>query len=591
MILSDEQREVVESDDDHILVVAGAGCGKTTTLVNYIERNVSEDDKVRIIALTFSNKAADDIRDKLIENYPDILDRLFVGTIHSFCLDIVRSHGQSIGVNPNSQIFESDGDRLQIFRQAIMGIPSVLRMFEGMDPEDVDKAIQSRYRYMSRRKITLEGLDEPDAVEEEYNDLMRSMDALDYDDIIICALRIMTEQPRIARRYRGYYSCICVDEAQDLNRAQYSFVRALAGDGMRTVLVGDPNQAIYGFAGASHRFMCVDYLNDFNVRRFELKDNYRSSRRIVEAAQLIESGYDPVGRIPIEGEFQVNRYSTDTEEACAVAQQIGEMIVNGHPQIGKNVPPERICVMARRRNLLDRVKDELDKLNIESTMRSGTTGPTFDSSLFRAVWAGIRVAINDKDSFHRAVMEDVIRKSGLSNLKEAVDDVISVLGNSDNLDERALGTVEDMLGGFIEGMEENSYNDSMRDLEEWCSIVGNYLHNTLPGNRSLSGLVGSFSMINSGPSSVRGVSLSTVHMSKGLEFDAVFIISVNEGIFPDYRTDTEKGLDEERHNMFVSVTRAKRVCRVSYVELRTGKYPKRMEPSRFLEPFIGPQKG
>ena len=541
----------------------------------------------KTVVLTFSNKAARDVREKIGEIAPELFDRLYVGTIHSFCLDMFRRYGHLIGMNPDSMVFESFEDRIELFSRALVGDPSEADRIRGLSDRERRSYIERRFSDMSSRKRALDFSVFDDPVIMEYNDMLRSMDVMDYDDIIIYGFRIISECPKVAEIYQVYYGCVCVDEAQDLNPSQYAFVKALASDVMNTFLVGDPNQAIYGFAGASSDFMCVDYPRDFDVRRFELRDNYRLSRAVMEAAQILEPEYRPEGRVPIEGEFTVTCYDDDDLEAEGIAGAIRVLLADGHPDVSAPTP-EGIAVISRRRTILEKVASHLADKSIRCVIRSAGVGPSFDSDLMNAIWLSLRVNTNPKDSFHRSRLDEVMFTDHADGFDECVARVVRVLSGFDTDDmgvlDEARREIERYAGTLV---DENEFGDITGDLEVWDSLTNDYLMSTSPGGRSLEGLMSTSSMRNSGTSDGGGVVLSTVHMSKGLEFDVVFIASVNEGILPDYRSRSDASLAEEKHNLFVSITRARRVCRLSFVRNRKGwRGFVREEPSRFIQGLI-----
>ena len=541
----------------------------------------------KTVVLTFSNKAARDVREKIGEIAPELFDRLYVGTIHSFCLDMFRRYGHLVGMNPDSMVFESFEDRIELFSRALVGDPSEADRIRGLSDRERRSYIERRFSDMSSRKRTLDFSVYDDPVIREYNDMLKSMDVMDYDDIIIYGFRIISECPKVAEIYQVYYGCVCVDEAQDLNPSQYAFVKALASDVMNTFLVGDPNQAIYGFAGASSDFMCVDYPRDFDVRRFELRDNYRLSRAVMEAAQILEPEYRPEGRVPIEGEFTVTCYDDDDLEAEGIAGAIRVLLADGHPDVSAPTP-EGIAVISRRRTILEKVAGHLADKSIRCVIRSAGVGPSFDSDLMNAIWLSLRVNTNPKDSFHRSRLDEVMFTDHAEGFDECVARVVRVLSGFDTDDMGALDEarreIERYAGTLV---DENEFGDITGDLEVWDSLTNDYLMSTSPGGRSLEGLMSTSSMRNSGTSDGGGVVLSTVHMSKGLEFDVVFIASVNEGILPDYRSRSDASLAEEKHNLFVSITRARRVCRLSFVRNRKGwRGFVREEPSRFIQGLL-----
>ena len=259
----------------------------------------------------------------------------------------------------------------------------------------------------------------------------------------------------------------------------------------------------------------------------------------------------------------------------------------GHPDFGV-LSPERVAVIARRKTILEKVADHLATKSIRCVIRSAGVGPSFDSDLMNAIWLSLRVRINPKDSFHRNALDEIMSSSHDDEFRGCVTDVVKFMSGFDKNDVRVLDEVRMYVERYAESLsDERELGDIKRDLDEWDSLTEDYLKATSPGARSLEGLMSTSSMRNAGTADGGGVVLSTVHMSKGLEFDAVFIASVNEGILPDYRSKSERSLAEEKHNLFVSITRARRICRLSYVGCRRGwRGMEREEPSRFISRLI-----
>ena len=593
MKLSPRQNEIVESDERSILVVAGAGCGKTTTLISYAMRNLGREGDPRQIVIAFSNKAANDVRSRVEETIPDYADRIFVGTIHQFCMDVIRRYGNTIGIRSDVQVFESEEDRLEIMRKAVMNIPSRASSLNTLDDMAVKKVIGRMYSRMSMAKKTMDIEVLANPVYDEYSDLLASMNAIDFDDIILLARRILLENAKVARLYRLYYGGICVDEAQDLNRAQYEFIKTLAGDSMRILMVGDPRQAIYGFAGASSEMMCKHFVKDFDAKRFDLLDNYRSSRMVVEAAKVIEPKYQPDPHVYLTGDFSVSQYRDPKEQATAIVRKIQDLMSQGHPDTDGAIPPERICVLARSRYLLTDVSEELSRNGIENTVRTPPSKIAFESDFFKALLLGIRVIVNPYDEHHRMALNRLLGVPLDSSFPPVLDGYAYLEALRECWDEL---TRQNREGTFVPKNLERMFEDCERSIEDdyeasvfdedlasWRSMIDRYIRTSRP-DRTLNGFVTAMSMGTTASTADKGVILSTVHQAKGLEFDAVFIISVNDGVFPSGYARTEAEDEEERHNMFVAITRSRRLCYVSFCDLiegRNGLKPR--EPSIFIE--------
>ena len=254
MKLSQKQQQIVNHKDGALLVEAGPGSGKTRVLIERIKCLLTSTKRGKVLALTFSNLAADEMKDRLADDrfFEDQIERATVGTIHSFCLDLVQSRGNLIGLNADMVLFENEEDRRAVLKDVFME-NSKLKDFLAQD-EDKSQFMQRILQLITeqKKKFVL-----PDDCAEnapfpliysEYNQKLLDQNAMDFDDILFFAYRILTENPSVVRMYNSLYRYICIDEAQDLNFAQYQVVKALCGENFSNVMmVGDANQSIYGF--------------------------------------------------------------------------------------------------------------------------------------------------------------------------------------------------------------------------------------------------------------------------------------------------------------------------------------------------------
>ncbi len=290
--LSPKQKDIAEFTYGALRVIAGAGSGKTRVLTERIKM-LSEITKRKILAITFTNKASEEIKERLNEDI-DINEKLFVGTFHSFCISVIESHGSLIGFNEVPQIFSNTDDRLKVLEAAIINTPSVKCIYEAKNAKEQGKLKYDVLDYFSKikRDVILEedfqskGIDEKTILlYRTFTELMFSMNAIDFDDLLLLVYKLFISNPKIASLYRRNYEFICIDEAQDMNKAQYMLMRALTGDENKNVmLVGDPNQSIYGFNGSSSKYMQDYFGRDYNPVEVVLSENYRSSKKILELA-------------------------------------------------------------------------------------------------------------------------------------------------------------------------------------------------------------------------------------------------------------------------------------------------------------------
>lgn len=501
---------------------------------------------------------------------------MFIGTIHQFCFDLIRRYGELIGLPRGLQVFESRADLLAILDEAMRGRPG------SADADGTGHPVSELYDRISTAKRTLgpppQGYEE---VCREYEDMLLSMNAIDFDDIILYATRVLQEQPGVLRMYRTYYGGVCIDEAQDLNPAQYAFIRALAGDSMRVMMVGDPRQAIYGFSGATSDIMCKHLVNDYpDTVRFDLSDNFRSSKAILRAARCIEPGFEPEPHVVLSGEFSMESFADEREQAVWVVDRAMDLLAHGHPDMGVPPVPEDICIIARDRYRFAEVRGELEGRGVPYTLKSSVNDRSYETEFFEALWLGVRVLANPSDSHHLRLLNAMMGRPEDSPLPSGeggdprtdalrrIWDAMREQERTGGFDPREYEPIIDGYGSTLSAEESETFDE---DHAQWTASVARYLGSSRTGSRSLSGLVTAASVGRTGKVADRGIVLSTVHLTKGLEYEAVFVITVDDGVFPSYRARTERDRAEERHSMFVAITRAKRVCHVCLTRTTEGR--------------------
>jgi DNA helicase II / ATP-dependent DNA helicase PcrA len=260
--LSSTQRRVVEFGDGPLLVVAGPGTGKTRVLTERVRRLLSiKREHFRVLALTFTNKAAREMEERL-DDLGELRNRTFIGTLHGFCLDMLSDRGKPVGVTSTPQIFEQFSDRRQVLAEAVAADPLLNHeLMTAGDSKERTRKLDQWLRAISNVKnhpITMSVINDPleQRIFDAYNLGLAASGAHDFDDLLLLAYRLLIENEKIAAFYRRLYRYICIDEAQDLNEAQYAVVKGLCGTELTNVMmVGDPNQSIYGFTTSSPRFM------------------------------------------------------------------------------------------------------------------------------------------------------------------------------------------------------------------------------------------------------------------------------------------------------------------------------------------------
>ncbi|MDL2298452.1 ATP-dependent helicase [Synergistaceae bacterium OttesenSCG-928-D05] len=617
MSLSPKQLQIVEASDKYIYVIAGAGSGKTRTLTERIIKILSQSKRgEKVLAITFSNKAANELEDRLLRSFSQdqLNDLVYVGTVHNFCMEIILQRGSAIGLPDDLHIFESFEDRFTIFKAALDNVPQMKTKYQSYDGKINSKEIRKIFESLSKAKRNFKFPSDytPRSISQrlyqEYNDLMLSQNAIDFDDILLYAYRIMVEKPSIAKIYQRIYKYICVDEAQDLNKAQYSVIKAIAGDSASIFMVGDPNQAIYGFNGSSSHYMCSDFPKDYAARKYELLDNYRSSQAIIDAAKVIEPSFEMEGRLPIKGKLEVRVFDDELSEATWISNKINELLQNGHPDIeGGKILPQQCAVLARNRYVFNALTKLFDVQGREYNLRVSVNQALLSESVFFKLFdLGLRVIMNKNDALHLSDMSRLINGTADNILTfeelRASQYLVNAIGEKgrtiinsawDSIQLPAntfrFNKVLAMLSSYCEDegnfLDDNErslvYNDCLSWQERWNV----YVKNSSIEDRSLAHMMRSIALGITNIAKESGITLSTVHMSKGLEFDVVFVMGLNEGVFPDYRAlDNVAQLDEEQHNMFVSITRSKRLCYLSYPQMRVMPWggSRRQQPSRYV---------
>ena len=625
--LSKIQRRAVDWKEGSMLVLAGPGSGKTQVLTCRIARllDSSRGKKFRVLALTFTNKAADEMKERVASFVPGLEERATIGTFHSFCAQVLRQHGVHIGIKPDFTIYSRENDRLAVLEDALAKKSSAGR------PTDIDYS--GYLKFVDRMKARLI---EPDDIEEKFRSLpdpkrtaeiyrmyeeeLRKLNALDFNSLIFEAYRLVKTFPVISEHYRISYPYWLIDEFQDTNQAQYRLVRALAGEEFRNIFaVADDDQIIYRWNGASFR-QIRRLRADFSPELIQLPTNYRCPGIIVEAAnRLVAYNVErtekkkplDAGRtefkFPEEERLQVRKFSSEKEEADGIAEEIDAC---GPSQWGC------ITVLARTRALLENMRAGLQRKKVPAVISQRRED--FLSPEFRWLVACITQVLRPLDRRNVGVLVEAYNR--VVGINVDVDHVVSRaeisgesyldawLGEAENANSgngsfprglllepvrrlslnssSARKPIDDIVGRFDSLLSNGTAGrggDLSEDMAAWREITRNIgrLHGrSIPLNQFLQQLQLRSKEPSPDPESV---TLMTIHAAKGLQFDIVYVIGLAEEIMPSYQS-LEKGdyspeMEEERRNCFVAITRARERLVLSRAGQYSG-YPK--EPSRFL---------
>jgi Superfamily I DNA and RNA helicases len=570
--LNEAQREAVLSPINRpILVVAGAGSGKTRVLTLRVAFLVKElgIPENKILAVTFTNKAANEMKERL----KGLINtkKLNVGTFHSFALRIIT---ENLG---NFTIYDEE-DSKNLLKE-------ICEKTEYKREVGAIKGAISRYKNTGEipdwipRNLFL-------SIYDEYQDRLENSRALDFDDILIKANEIL-EDENIRKKYSQNLFYILVDEYQDTNPLQHAILVKIAGDPdhRRVFVVGDEDQAIYSFRGADYRIF-LNFTRDFpNPIVVKLEKNYRSTQKILNLANnLIKHNLDRREKVLYSdrklGPDPVYKTFFDSkEEADWIAYEIKSKF-----------KPENVMILYRA-NYMSRV---LEQALISKGIPYKVVGDVgfFQRKEVKDLVAFLRFALNNRDflSLKRAlsliegvgnrtverVIEGLIRGENWWNGKKEISQFFSLIEEIKNLKPKdALRRVADFLNyyQYLEKYDPEKYLERMGNVEELFRMSEEY--------EDINEFVHQVSLMSSSDDEGRGVSLMTVHSAKGLERDVVFVVGLEEEIFPHYKALEEGNIEEERRLCYVAITRAKTYLYLTSVKNR-GKYTD-LKSSRFLK--------
>jgi DNA helicase-2/ATP-dependent DNA helicase PcrA len=606
-------------------VLASAGSGKTRVLTERVRYIMGNTRKESVIAITFTNKAAEEMQARL-GDLESIEERCWIATVHAVAQRIVDQYGHTIGLPSELHIYEKDQDRKAVFLQSLrdqeIDIDTFLNVNDDRTRKDREKIVQNyldQFSIIKRELLTEDEVREKYESDEsfwgiyqEYQSALIQSGGLDFDDILVYAHRILLEQAWCGQIYRSKYKHICVDEAQDLNKAQYEFIKALCNDQIRSVMmVGDPNQMIYGFNGSSHEFLCQRFVEDFAPTQFKLRENYRSSKAVISLANKLKPDSQVATDFVLEGRKQIETCQDEETESQWICDKIEELIQQKtDAEIEGEISLGNMVVIARNRFVFKTLEKCLEERQIPYSLKKGERQAEPTSIFGKVLDLAIRVRLNPKDwvdgkklcaalkiqppsswgddgllrEFAKAACTSDIPFPELqAKLLDSIQDI--------DLDQPNIPKFYETFKKLIEGLtvepslkEDGELERSLQELQDfrksWTIFKRKGLGDSLSAFRNaiaLGQLVDDYD-----PS---GLTLSTVHTMKGLEKDIVFLMGMCEGTFPDYRASSEKEIHEERNSAFVAVTRAKRWIYITYPQQRIMPWgsTRLQQPSRFLQ--------
>lgn len=630
--LNPQQLEAVNYNEGPCLIVAGAGTGKTKTLTTKIAKLIEEGyNPVRILAVTFTNKAAQEMRERVDSLTGGAGNRVWIHTFHSFGVRVLRQHASTLGLSRDFAIYD-DSDQKKV----------ISLILEQMGIKDPKKEVSPIVSAISRAKDDMvspdtlmqsaiaSGLDSKIRIAEvykRYEQKLKEAGALDFGDLLVKTVVLLRDHVDIRNYYQDFFQYILVDEYQDTNHTQYLITKFLAAKHRKLCVVGDPDQSIYSWRGANIRNI-LEFEKDFtDTKTITLEQNYRSTKVILDASNKLitknkqrkeknlfteQAAGDPI---------VVRQVGSEGEEARWVSQHINSIVQLEGGSLSNTAVFYR--TNAQSRNFEDSFRRYQIPYKLIGTVRF------YDRKEIKDILCYARLLINSADnvSLLRVVnvptrgLGKVAQDRLLSfaeekhiSLYEALKNAAYVAGLSSMAVKAAIKFVQlvegwrgDMLFTspvdiFNKILTESGYMDAVKaeiekdpeaesrlqNLEELINAVKEYEDRCHKGEKeaSVADFLQEISLLSGEDDSQAGengaVTLMTVHLAKGLEFDDVFVTGLEENLFPICKDDEDE-LEEERRLCYVAMTRAKKRLYLTYAESRR-KYGQLQNnlPSRFL---------
>ncbi len=609
--LNPQQRDAVTAPDGNLLVLAGAGTGKTRVLTSRVAWLVANGmaHTGEVLAVTFTNKAAEEMRGRVRRMLGHDTSRMWIGTFHSIANRLLRMHATEAGIKPGFQIIDKS-DQTTVARGILKdegadsSAESVREMTGfiskskewGLLPSDIPPSDTRTRRWLPYFEI--------------YNRLLREQNKVDFGDLMILSGRLLRTHPEIQRRYTDRFRHVLVDEFQDTSAFQYDWLKLFKGKDNRFFAVGDDDQSIYGFRSADPRIMSA-YREEFEVGTIvRLELNYRSQPGILKAANaLIDGNTNRIGKTlrPVVEErepIHLRGFGADKDEAHFVAAAAAGLVSDGDDpgEIGVIYRTNAQSRLLEQAMLAQRVRHQIyggrrffDRKEVRDSVAylRLAVNPQDHDALQRVVnfpprgigavtvgslaahpggmWAGIQAAApgsNKVDAF-RALVEGL---AAAHSAGESPGDMVVRVNRESGLREHFSRKREDRER--IENLDElvNAAREFEQEAGEEAGLADFVSHLSLDTGKSDAHVS-------------RGVSLMTAHAAKGLEFGTVFVVGLEDGLFPHYMSlESPAELEEERRLLYVAITRAKRRLFLTYARTRMehGNI-RRCRMSRFVE--------
>jgi DNA helicase II / ATP-dependent DNA helicase PcrA len=561
--LDDEQRAAVDTAESAIAVLAGPGSGKTRVLSYRARRLLMIAPRDRVLMLTFTNKAAAEMKARALGVSVVASDRIWGGTFHTFGLHVLQSHGDLIGVGREFEVID-DEEREEVVAEATR-----------------TGRVSDRFRQWSRSRLRRRRPPNAEVIRfgQIYEETKRALNVVDFDDLVVYTADLLQQYPEVARAYSSRYPHLLVDEFQDTNAAQFAIIQSLAAAARTISVFADDDQAIYRFAGAEAENI-RRFIGGLDAREYPLAINYRCRRRIVDCAdRLIAADPFASGRrmLAVKDGGYVRSLTFDSvdAEAAALVGEIDHMVGDG------GVSPHEIAVLTRAAFRVETLLHELERRGLPVNNWLGQTAEAEDRKVLRTCLSAVRGPLNDRQA--RRLCELLrVKDSGERDperlLRQHSDNRAAVLllemrilawngaaphavvvkahaaiSAVDPAVARAMGPFVDVVAGFQNYDPEFSLQHVLAEL-------------------TLGAATGP-------PTAGGGVKVSSLHRTKGLQWPHVYIVGMEEGRLPGFRARTSEEISEERRVCFVGVCRAEDTLTLTRVR-RDRRWEQR--PSRFL---------
>lgn len=561
--LDDEQQAAVDADERAIAVLAGPGSGKTRVLSYRARRLLLEDQGARALLLTFTNKAAAEMKARALGVTAVPTDRIQASTFHTFGLRVLRAHGDLIGIDRDFEVLDREDQNelaAEVARDA--GTGGRLRRWS--------------YLRLRRQNVTEESVA---AFGDAYEAAKRAASLIDFDDLIVYTADLFEAHPDVAHAYGTQFRHLLVDEFQDTNASQFAIVDALASHTQTVSVFADDDQAIYKFVGAEVENI-RRFIEQLGAREYQLTFNYRCREAIVLAANsLIRADPEASGRqmqsVYDGGEVRHLISWTEEQEAQTIVGEIRDLINEG-------VSPGDIAVLARASFRATTVLNALEAAGVPTSNWLGDTYEPPERRTLATALSIIRSRLNDRqarrlcdflgvnDSGDREVEAILAFHDGVRGVTELValrdmaygDATASAIAHQAracaSIVQPEIGAAMASIVEAVEGFEAHDPDFTLEHLLAELALGG----------------------VGGAPTAGGGVKVASLHRTKGLQWPRVYIVGLEQGTLPDYRAETETAISEERRACFVGVCRAETHLTIARIREYRG-YAK--QPSIFLE--------